>query len=86
MKFYSITNLADHIKTCYSSQRKQMTMTAFIKKSPGKNIETGRGIVKEVAITLVAEGEVSLLLAENPTLLSFALLLIQFGKSKVMWM
>ncbi len=80
VKLYGTTNLTDHMKTCYSSQGKQMTMNAYVKKIPGKNFAEGeRDAVKDAEVRLVVEGGVSFLFVDNPGLRSFAQLMIQIG-------
>ena len=36
IKQYGATNMTDHMKICYSSLGKQLTMTGFMKRVPGK--------------------------------------------------
>jgi hypothetical protein len=78
VKLYRTTNMVDHMKSCYSSHGKQLTMGSFVKRVPGKNFaKTEKDAVKEAEIRLVIRGGVSFSFFKNSDLLSFAQLMIE---------
>ena len=80
IKQYGTTNMTDHMKTCYSSLGKQLTMTGFMKRVPGKKFsDTKRRTVKEAEVRLVVEEGTSFAIVENNGLRAFAQLMIEIG-------
>jgi hypothetical protein len=80
IKNYGTTNMTDHMKSCYASQGKQLTMAGFVKRVPGKKFsDTEKTAVKEAQVRLVVEGGTSFAFVDNPGLRSFAQIMIQIG-------
>ena len=80
LKSYGTTNMNDHLQSCFASRGKQLTMNAFVKRTPGVNFNAAeRTAVKEAEVKLVVFGVTSFALVDNPALRSFAQVLIKIG-------
>jgi len=79
-KLYGTKNMTDHMKSCAATSGRQLSMAAFMKRVPGKNLASGDKVaVKNAQVRLVVEAGLSFAVVENPAFLSFAERMISIG-------
>ena len=79
-KQHETKNMTDHMKSFAAASGRQLSMAAFVKRVPGKNLACHDKVaVKNAEARVVVEAGLSFAVVKNPAFLSFAQRMIAIG-------